>query len=78
MATKVMDYIKREFHSQREKCPFRCNKGKSIVILCREKEGMHESKRNLGVIGERAKGENLLMDFIEDTTAPEVCFGRAL
>ena len=37
---------------------------------------MRESRRDLGVIGETAKRENLLREFIEDTTAPKVCFGR--
>ena len=57
MATKVMDYIEREFQS--EKCPFGCNKGKSIVIFCGEKEGMHKSGRSLGVIGERAESNEI-------------------
>ena len=59
MATKVMDYIERKFHSYREKCPFGCNKGKSIVIFCGEKKGMHESRRSLGMVGERAKNDKI-------------------
>ena len=35
---------------------------------------MCESRRSLGVIGEREQEQNLLREFIEDTTAPEVYF----
>ena len=39
---------------------------------------MCESRKSLRVIGEREQRANLLREFIEDMTAPEVCFGRAL
>ena len=44
---------------ERKKYLFDCKRGKSIVIFCGEKEGMHESKSSLGVIGERAKSDKI-------------------